>query len=573
VQLLLESGAVQAKLHVSQPGDADEVEADRVAEQVVSTSSVPTLHRKCSCPGGGTTCPECDPEEMKGIHRKAASPTQSDKTVAGDFVASLGPGQPLDRSVRSMMEARFGRDFSQVRVHADGEAANAASAVRARAYTIGHDIVFGSGEYAPATVEGKRLLAHELTHAVQQQRAPASPSAPQRVTSPDDAPEQEAHVGAATALAGKRPDIRHLPGAAIARDTPPGHQAARKVPLIDEGSGKQSTISEDDSEFQRNYVDNNIHHVQYWSTPYADQDAKLRQFTVVYADGRTAQFSVDDIPVRYEINRTPGRREARIAFKPSSYTRKKNGLIYPDIIGFGSTPRLIDIATTIQENHRRRKQFLEVAELTFKFTIILTAYVTPPETPGRNLRRPTIRTRVPEVEAPPAVEKPIEPPPERVRPRGPGNQEASAEAAAAREAKRAPETPLPKDQVVIRDKLLAEHPNLSPAVATDAARGGERALGKNVEGGDVVLLKGGQREVSAFGGKFTPENVGSRLAEEAAQRGTTEVYFQINSPGATREGFLGMVSFLRRIPGLAGKFIKVFSSSGEVWWSGRIAGG
>jgi hypothetical protein len=66
------------------------------------------------------------------------------------------------------MEPRFGQDFSRVRVHADGNAARAAHAVEARAYTVGRDIVFGKGEYAPATVEGKRLIAHELTHVVQQ---------------------------------------------------------------------------------------------------------------------------------------------------------------------------------------------------------------------------------------------------------------------------------------------------------------------------------------------------------------------------------------------------------------------
>jgi len=66
------------------------------------------------------------------------------------------------------MEPRFGHDFSQVRVHADGEAANAARAVQARAYTIGRDIVFGDRQYQPTTRDGKRLLAHELTHVVQQ---------------------------------------------------------------------------------------------------------------------------------------------------------------------------------------------------------------------------------------------------------------------------------------------------------------------------------------------------------------------------------------------------------------------
>src|SRR5205085_10672975 len=77
-------------------------------------------------------------------------------------------GQPLPATTREFMEPRFGHDFSRVRVHTDGAAANAARAVRARAYTIGQDIVFGSGESTPATTAGQQLLAHALTHVVQQ---------------------------------------------------------------------------------------------------------------------------------------------------------------------------------------------------------------------------------------------------------------------------------------------------------------------------------------------------------------------------------------------------------------------
>jgi uncharacterized protein DUF4157/glucose-regulated metallopeptidase M90 len=73
-------------------------------------------------------------------------------------------------NLRSHFETRFGHDFSRVRVHTDGEAAEKAEAVQARAYTLGGDIVFGKGEYAPSTPRGKRLLAHELTHVVQQRR-------------------------------------------------------------------------------------------------------------------------------------------------------------------------------------------------------------------------------------------------------------------------------------------------------------------------------------------------------------------------------------------------------------------
>lgn len=81
-----------------------------------------------------------------------------------------GPGQPLEPAVQEQMEPRFGWDFSRVRVHADAEAADAASALRSRAFTVGSDMVFGRGEYAPGTPQGARLLAHELTHVLQQSR-------------------------------------------------------------------------------------------------------------------------------------------------------------------------------------------------------------------------------------------------------------------------------------------------------------------------------------------------------------------------------------------------------------------
>lgn len=78
------------------------------------------------------------------------------------------PGEPLDAGSRSAMEARFHQDFSRVRVHTDSRAADSAQAVNAQAYTVGDDLVFGHGRYAPHTPQGKRLLAHELTHVVQQ---------------------------------------------------------------------------------------------------------------------------------------------------------------------------------------------------------------------------------------------------------------------------------------------------------------------------------------------------------------------------------------------------------------------
>lgn len=82
-----------------------------------------------------------------------------------------GPGLALDGGTRAFMESRLGHDFGQVRVHADSRAADSARAIDARAYTVGHDIVFGAGQYAPGTSHGVRLMAHELAHVAQQRES------------------------------------------------------------------------------------------------------------------------------------------------------------------------------------------------------------------------------------------------------------------------------------------------------------------------------------------------------------------------------------------------------------------
>lgn len=86
------------------------------------------------------------------------------------------PGQPLDRGTRTFFEPRFGHDFSRVRIHSDDEAAQSAHALSALAYTVGHHVVFGPGQYAPGTRTGDRLIAHELSHVLQQRRSTASGS-------------------------------------------------------------------------------------------------------------------------------------------------------------------------------------------------------------------------------------------------------------------------------------------------------------------------------------------------------------------------------------------------------------
>ncbi len=128
----------------------------------------PVLQRQCAC---GGTCPAC--RRKKQLQREAA--TSRDRGNAGPDLAppsvhqELGrSGQPLDDATRTAMEGRFRHDFRNVRVHADHRAGDSADAVEAHAYTVGRHIVFGRGRYTPASAEGRKLLAHELTHVVQQ---------------------------------------------------------------------------------------------------------------------------------------------------------------------------------------------------------------------------------------------------------------------------------------------------------------------------------------------------------------------------------------------------------------------
>src|SRR5882762_555811 len=104
------------------------------------------------------------------LMRKAPNESSRAATTAPPIVDDVleQTGQPLDRATRALLEARFGYDFSRVRVHSDARANESARSVHAHAYTVGEDIVFDAGRFAPHTREGRRLLAHELTHVVQQ---------------------------------------------------------------------------------------------------------------------------------------------------------------------------------------------------------------------------------------------------------------------------------------------------------------------------------------------------------------------------------------------------------------------
>jgi len=145
-------GVIQPKLMINQPGDIYEQEADRVAEQVLATK----VHHVVS-------------GAPPRIQRFSGQPNgQMDSAPASVDQALASPGRPLEPALRQDMEQRFGYDFSRVRVHTDGAAEQSARDVNAKAYTVDHDIVFGDELLALQAPVGRRLLAHELTHVVQQ---------------------------------------------------------------------------------------------------------------------------------------------------------------------------------------------------------------------------------------------------------------------------------------------------------------------------------------------------------------------------------------------------------------------
>lgn len=165
---------IQTKLAVSAPGDGHEEEADRVSGQLMRGPE-PTPRRACECGGGCSGCRTKQPErEGAGLlSRRAAGASAGGGETAPPVVHEVlsQPGRPLDSSTRSFMEPRFGRDLSHVRIHTGRKAAESARAVKALAYTVGSEVVFGDGEFSPHTHAGRRLLAHELVHTLQQGHA------------------------------------------------------------------------------------------------------------------------------------------------------------------------------------------------------------------------------------------------------------------------------------------------------------------------------------------------------------------------------------------------------------------
>lgn len=157
--------------------------------------SAQLLQRSCACGGpAGISgeCPSCHAAKLMPARLPGAASPAVAPPIVHDVLRSSG--RPLDAATRGVMEPRFGRDFGQVRIHTGPVAAESARSVHALAYTVGNQIVFGGGNYAPGTARGDSLLAHELTHVVQQ--AGARPEYPLRIGPADDHHERAASAAA-----------------------------------------------------------------------------------------------------------------------------------------------------------------------------------------------------------------------------------------------------------------------------------------------------------------------------------------------------------------------------------------
>lgn len=171
----------------------------KTAASVPPPTHGPLLQRKCACGGGAGTSGECEACARKNgtLQRKSVNANAAGEAPPIVHEALHSPGQPLDPATRALMEPRFGHDFSRVRVHTDAKAAESARAVNALAYTVGRDVVFDAGQYAPRTPAGQGLLAHELTHVVQQRSAPYARPGPIEVAPASDVLETDARASEA----------------------------------------------------------------------------------------------------------------------------------------------------------------------------------------------------------------------------------------------------------------------------------------------------------------------------------------------------------------------------------------
>jgi hypothetical protein len=156
------------------------------------------LQAKCDCGGSGSGCGPCDEKKRESVQRSALDGAGQVPHTGDVPEIAASTGAPLPVPVRARAETLFHADFSDVRLHSDAPAAQAAARVSARAFTVDNDIYFGAGWYRPATADGARLIGHELAHVAQQRNGLSRAD----LQGPGDRYEQEADAAGAAFVAG-----------------------------------------------------------------------------------------------------------------------------------------------------------------------------------------------------------------------------------------------------------------------------------------------------------------------------------------------------------------------------------
>jgi hypothetical protein len=208
------------------------VEATRADAVKVTPARTKTVARCCTTKGLTKGSPGCRDEKKKKKVMLKRAPGVTEQPSALETVDVMPSGGiPLPAPTRSLLEARFGHDFSAVRVHSDSPSDGAASALGARAYTIGHDVYFAAGHFRPETPEGRRLLAHELVHTIQQRGATALQ--PSGVIEPaDSALEREAdRVAGVVAAGGTARVAGRAPAVPLLQEAQEGARATAVRPI------------------------------------------------------------------------------------------------------------------------------------------------------------------------------------------------------------------------------------------------------------------------------------------------------------------------------------------------------
>lgn len=265
------------------------------------------LQRKCAC--GGTPGPtgECEECRKKRLQRKERNEPgiRSGSTVPPIVDEVLrSPGQPLNFGTRTFFESRFGHDLSKVRVHANTAANQSADAVKAQAYTVGSNVVFASGQYAPSTPAGKRLLAHELVHTIQQGASyPINKSL--KVGAPHDTPEMEAAELAGEVMLGKKFRVTQRVPAILARQPAPAPSPGLTDEEIEQRRLQEKFKPAESHETGRTPPGA----ISTWGWGGPETENIYQECTVAPMDRKTFRGFVKSLPSRPQRNKAKGMEE------------------------------------------------------------------------------------------------------------------------------------------------------------------------------------------------------------------------------------------------------------------------